>query len=261
MGQKFEYEEVKRFFEENNCKLLSKEYKNARTHLKYQCSCGNISQIIFDSFRSGHRCKKCATIKNAQNQTFSYEFVYNYFKDQGCELLEKEYINCKTKIKYKCSCGNISQIVFRSFQKGARCIKCGIKRRSGENHYEWKKDRKAHIQNQIFKQKCYKMLKYSLKKTKQIKTDRTHIMLGYYPEELQNHIHNHPNWEKVDKNTFHLDHIFPIQAFVDYNIKDIKLINCLDNLQPLEAKKNISKCAKYDKDEFETWLKEKKYDL
>ena len=27
----------------------------------------------------------------------TYEEVYSYFKEQGCELLEKEYINSQTK--------------------------------------------------------------------------------------------------------------------------------------------------------------------
>ena len=33
---------------------------------------------------------------------FTYEYVYNYFKEQKCKLLETEYINSSTKMKYKC---------------------------------------------------------------------------------------------------------------------------------------------------------------
>jgi len=41
----------------------------------------------------------------------TYEYVYNYFKKQGCELLEMEYIGGTTKMKYICKCGNISSII------------------------------------------------------------------------------------------------------------------------------------------------------
>ena len=58
-----------------------------------------------------------------------------------------------------------------------------------------------------------------------------------------------------------MDHIFPIQAFVDYGIKDIKLINCLENLQPLNGKENCSKGDKYDVEKFEKWLESKGYEI
>jgi hypothetical protein len=56
---------------------------------------------------------------------------------------------------------------------------------------------------------------------------------------------------------WHTDHIFPIKAFLDYGIVDIKIINCLENLRPLDAKENLCKNAKYDKVLFEQWLQSK----
>ena len=47
---------------------------------------------------------------------YTFEYVYNYFKKEGCELLEYEYINNTTKMKYKCICGNESFIRFDSFK-------------------------------------------------------------------------------------------------------------------------------------------------
>lgn len=40
----------------------------------------------------------------------TYEFVKQYFKEQKCELLETEYINANTKMKYVCVCKNESYI-------------------------------------------------------------------------------------------------------------------------------------------------------
>lgn len=54
------------------------------------------------------------------------------------------------------------------------------------------------------------------------------------------------NWE--------VDHIFPIKAFIDCGIKDIKLVNCLDNLQPILKSENRIKSKKYNKNDFLSWL-------
>jgi len=54
-----------------------------------------------------------------------------------------------------------------------------------------------------------------------------------------------------------VDHIFPIRAFVEYKVYDIKNVNALDNLQPMFYKDNLSKSCKYDKKEFEEYLKGK----
>jgi hypothetical protein len=74
-GDKWIYEEVKKFFADNGCDLISKEYINARTHLEYKCSCGNVSRIIFDSFRRGHRCRKCGDKRKVESHRFTIEEV------------------------------------------------------------------------------------------------------------------------------------------------------------------------------------------
>ena len=56
MRKKLSFDEVKQTFTKNNCILLSKEYINAKTKLKYICKCGDISYITFDKFKQGRRC-------------------------------------------------------------------------------------------------------------------------------------------------------------------------------------------------------------
>jgi hypothetical protein len=253
----FTYKYVKSFFKKHGCKMLDDFYVNAREKINYRCLCGNFSKISFSSFKNGNRCRKCGSKRMGIGRRYKYKYVKGFFKNHGCELLEKEYKNNRTKMKYKCSCGNICKISFYNFKNGSRCMKCRVEKNSGENNYKWIQDRKSYKEKQMFKQKCYKMLRNSLKSTRQSKNSRTHIMLGYYPEDLKKHIYNHSNWKNIKDKKWHLDHIFPIQAFVDYGVKDIKLINCLDNLQPLERKENISKSDNYDKEEFRIWLKKK----
>lgn len=53
-----------------------------------------------------------------------YEDVKKYFKDNGYELLETEYKNAKTKMKYKCPNGHCNEISWDNFKRGRRCPNC-----------------------------------------------------------------------------------------------------------------------------------------
>ena len=128
-NKKFTFEYVYQYFKENNCELLETEYKNNSILMRYQCKCGKISQIRFHEFKDGQRCKSCAGIEK-----FTFEYVYQYFKKNSCELLETEYKNNRTLMRYKCSCGNIGKIRFSNFQQGQRCFQCSIKKTSGVNN-------------------------------------------------------------------------------------------------------------------------------
>lgn len=54
----------------------------------------------------------------------------------------------------------------------------------------------------------------------------------------------------MDSNTY-------IKAFIDHGISDLKIINALDNLRPLDVQENLCKNAKYNKQEFYKYLNEK----
>jgi hypothetical protein len=59
----------------------------------------------------------------------SYEYVYNFFKDQGCELLTLQYTNTNQILSYRCPCGKISTTRFRHMRGGRnRCRDCLNKR-------------------------------------------------------------------------------------------------------------------------------------
>jgi len=122
-SKKHTLEEVKKYFEDNNCKLLETEYVNSKTKMKYICECKNHSEITFNNFKKGKRCRKCSGCEK-----YTYKFVYNYFKDHNCKLLETEYIGTDTPMEYECSCGNNEcKITFYHFKTGQRCKKCGGK--------------------------------------------------------------------------------------------------------------------------------------
>jgi hypothetical protein len=257
IGKRLDFKYVQEFFLNQGCELLEKEYKNARTKMEYKCQCGNLSKIVFDSFQRGNRCKLCGNKKCSEsNKTVDQEIAVEYFKSQGCELLDV-YRDSSTSMNYRCSCGTLWKSNWNNFKKGKRCKECARIKRSGPNNYQWIPDREAKREYDLFKQRCYKLLKMALASTGQKKNSRTEQMLGYSTKEFQKHITNHPNWQKLKNKRWHVDHIYPIKAFADHGITDIQTINCLENLQPLWYKDNLKKSDSYDSLMFEEWLKNK----
>lgn len=263
-SQRISYDEVKKAFEQSGYELLSKEYINANKNLKYKCNNGHITSICYSKLKQGQRCKKCLN----ETQKLSFEEIKAYFKEQNCELLEKKYISSKSKMSYICSCGKKYSKDWNHFRISSTCIKCQYVRlsqlMSGENHPKWQSDREKIKYHRLLATNYRRVIHRAARYLKEdqrlgpIAEATIQDNLGYNWQALKDRIENHPNWEKVKDEDWHLDHIFPIKAFLDYDITDVKLINCLDNLQPLPAKENIAKKDKYDKQEFESWLQKKR---
>ena len=92
-----------------------------------------------------------------------------------------------------------------------------------------------HTLQRIEKAKCKKRI------------ERSEIELGYSQNEFKAHIESlfisGMSW--LNRSKWHIDHIKPISLFIKEGVMDIKIINALNNLQPLWAKDNIAKGAKY----------------
>lgn len=131
--RKLTIEIVKAEFKKSGCTLISEEYKNARTLLAYKCECGEISEITYDNFRKGVRCRNCGLQKLADRFKHDIDYVRAVFEENGCKLMTKEYQNTKQILKYECVCGNVTTTTFGNFQKGKRCKECGIKKFSETN--------------------------------------------------------------------------------------------------------------------------------
>ena len=131
MGRKLSYEEVKEFIEGkegNGCKLISTEYKNLKSKLIIKCSCGEIFEVSFDSFKNKpqRQCKKCGIQKRVKERSCTYEEVKKYIESKNCKLISTEYINNKTPLLIQCSCGNIFEERFDTFKSSNRskCNEC-----------------------------------------------------------------------------------------------------------------------------------------
>lgn len=128
MVRRFTFEEVREYFNNQDCVLLSSEYVRSKEPLTYICSCGEYGMTSFDKFKQGHRCRVCAPQRTASKLRHSIECVRKVFADNGCELLSDEYINGKSKLKYRCRCGNISYMSMSKARKGHHCATCRSKK-------------------------------------------------------------------------------------------------------------------------------------
>lgn len=96
---------------------------------KFLCNvCGNIWEVKESKRIIAGRssCPKC--LKNSEKLT--YEYVKEKIESEGHTLLSNEYINAKTDLEIKFSCGHTHFLCWHFFQQGRRCVTCGIKTRS-----------------------------------------------------------------------------------------------------------------------------------
>jgi hypothetical protein len=257
MSRKNDESMIREYFKQQGCELLG-HYKNAITKMPYKCSCGTLSTINWNKFSSGRRCGFCEP--TGRKKKYTLQEVQDIFRSNGWTLLEAEYIDRVTKMKYRCKCCNEAKVSLGAVLGGqTSCIKCVGETRFGPKNHMWLADRKQKKVNYLFRQKCYRLLRRSLEAFNLKKESRTHELLGYSDKDLMEHVTHHPNWQFVKDSIWHLDHIFPIQAFLDNDIRDMALINSLDNLRPITAKENRSKNDRYSQQAFLKWLKRKHY--
>jgi len=121
----------------------------------------------------------------------------------------------------------------------------------------WNPDRDRVEANKAARERYYSVLHNVLRSTGKKKNTKSREILGYGIQEFGDHIKSSPEWSTLKDNEWHVDHIFPVSAFLDYGITDVKIINSLDNLRPLAKNQNLSKSDKYVKEEFELWLESK----
>jgi hypothetical protein len=240
---------VKQYFEEQGCKLLETSWHGSEYKMKYIDTCGHNVLADWSAFRIGHRCPKCAI----KRQVVDKKLVENYFKEHNCEVIE--YKNATTPIKYKCECGNISQVDWYAFKKGTRCLKCKIKNMSGSKCRFWNPNREMVKLNRIIHHKSSNFIHQLLQNLGKRKTQKKFNILGYTNKQLVARLTSHPEWEQLKNKNWHLDHVFPINAFLNFGITDISLISSLENLRPLDATENIKKYDDYEPEDFLLWLK------
>lgn len=130
---KYNLDQIKEIFKNNDCELLSKDYKNNKDILKYICKCGKNKEIVFKKYLVERCCDECHKKTLSRIFKYTYDEVKTYFQDNNCELISTEYKNNKNLLEYLCECKNKAKISFKAFQIGQRCSKCAIEKRKITN--------------------------------------------------------------------------------------------------------------------------------
>lgn len=137
--QRFTIDKVRNIFENEGCTLLSKEYHAAKEQLRYIARCEHECTTTLDKFHAGHGriCVDCHNKQFADERRYTEEYIRKYFEDNGCQVLECNYKNNRSRISYIAQCGHKNTIIFSNFQQGfgRQCEWCG---NSGVNSRNWK---------------------------------------------------------------------------------------------------------------------------
>lgn len=112
----YSIEDMREIAKKKQGQCLSKEYKNLNTKLKWQCAVGHVWEAIPSSVVKGTWCKECLkpTIIDAKDLAITY---------QG-ECLSSNYIDSKSKLKWRCKEGHVWEDILGNIKRGRWCPKC-----------------------------------------------------------------------------------------------------------------------------------------
>lgn len=98
-------------------KCLTKDYKLAKTKIKWQCNIGHIWMAPFDSIVKGKWCQKCYTHR--------LEDCVEHAASRGGKCLSTEYIANKLPLIWECDNGHIWESSLNdAVNKNTWCVRC-----------------------------------------------------------------------------------------------------------------------------------------
>lgn len=114
-------EQVRKIFEERGAKLISTEYKNARTPLEFVCpKCGEKAKMSLSNFRKGYGCSNCRRLQFSGANNPHYNPNLSDYDRQGLGRYEAGYAAFRRKV----------------FARDKVCVVCGSKKDKRVHHLE-----------------------------------------------------------------------------------------------------------------------------
>lgn len=97
------------------------EYVNTKSQLVLLCKNDHRWSVSYNHFMKVRNCPDCKGFR----RPYQYEEVKEIFRKEGCELLESEYVDNRSPLRYRCVCGSTRyKIRLSDFQNGIRCKRC-----------------------------------------------------------------------------------------------------------------------------------------
>lgn len=114
-------ESMRAVFEAAGCKVITPLIANGRQKVQYIALCGHVNEVDFNHFNAGagRLCRKCS-----KSVLYEIDYVRECFEQADCELLETEYVNCKTPMRYIAQCGHESVTTFDKFNRKGTSKRC-----------------------------------------------------------------------------------------------------------------------------------------
>lgn len=127
-------EEVRLAFEKEQYILLEDKYIDCTTKMKYECPKKHLSQITWDGWQHGTRCRFCGYEKVSRDTTeITIEQVKRSFKLEGYTLLSNEFIHRLEKLKFICPRNHHSETTWGRWCQGHRCGICSTNTSQAEH--------------------------------------------------------------------------------------------------------------------------------
>ena len=151
MARKFTLDQVRQIFRAADFVLLSSCYTSSKEPLAYRCKrCGHEDTTKLEYVRAGRRCPRCWEARRGQSSKYSFDYIREKFSARKLLLLEKNYPDSKTPLRYKCNeCGYKGQLRFNDLSNGSGCRRCGIVRRSSRQKLDFETFKKEMCQRGI----------------------------------------------------------------------------------------------------------------
>lgn len=99
--------------------ILSAEYKNSYSKLKWKCNMDHIFYMTWTEFQQGNRCFECFGSKKK-----TVEEVEQIITDAGYNWISETYKNIYSKLELMCDRGHLYKTRYDQFQAGHRCPHC-----------------------------------------------------------------------------------------------------------------------------------------
>ena len=113
-------EEMQAIAAEHGGKCLSTEYKGAHSNLLWRCENKHEWEATPASIKNqGSWCRQCAG-----KAPLSLEEMRSIAKERGGECLSKEYVNLKTKLRWRCAYGHEWNATPGNVKRGKWCKEC-----------------------------------------------------------------------------------------------------------------------------------------
>ncbi|WP_238948847.1 hypothetical protein [Clostridium sp. YIM B02569] len=139
MSKKLTIEDVRQYVKENSeCELLSYEYINARSKLRFKCKCGKEFERTFDNFKRKKTtlCQSCSNIRPLPNNAKKIiaksrqkpieEVLKVVEKEMKCKFI-KRYTKPNTRstlIVFECPIHDVQEVYWTNLVKRKGCPVC-----------------------------------------------------------------------------------------------------------------------------------------